>query len=71
MNSYLTYNVLAARNKYGIQYPNLYAPLGHKNEKEFNCAQRAHQNTLESFSIVMLNMGLCGKILQFLIAFLH
>ena len=27
-----------------MQYPALYAPPGHKNEKEYNCVQRAHQN---------------------------
>ena len=25
-----------ARKKYGIDYPNLYAPTGHKHEKVFN-----------------------------------
>ena len=38
---------MQARKKYGIKYPNLYAPPGHKNEEAFNCAQRAHQNTVE------------------------
>ena len=33
---------MQARKKYGIKYPNLYAPPGHKNEEAFNCAQRAH-----------------------------
>ncbi|CAL6420335.1 unnamed protein product [Bathycoccus prasinos] len=40
--------VIKARSKYGVKYPNLYAPEGHKNKKEFDCVQRAHQNTLES-----------------------
>ena len=62
MNTYLIINVAMARKKYDIQYPLLYAPPGHKNEKEFNCVQRAHQNTLESYSFVMLNMCLCGLV---------
>ena len=47
MNFYLMVNVVMARKKYDIQYPALYAPAGHKYEKEFNSVQRAHQNTLE------------------------
>jgi glutathione S-transferase len=39
--------VIKARKKYGVKYPDLYAPDGHKNKKEFDCVQRAHQNTLE------------------------
>ena len=62
MNAYLTYNVVSARKKYGIQFPALYAPPGHKFENEFNSAQRAHQNTLESYSMVMLQMALNGLV---------
>jgi len=62
MNTYLTANVVMARKKYGVDYPALYAPLDHKNEKEFNSVQRAHQNTLESYSIVMLQMMACGLV---------
>lgn len=32
------------------------AAPGHKNELEFNSVQRAHQNTLESYAIVMLQV---------------
>merc|ERR1712151_701190 len=42
--------------KYGVEYPNLYAPHGHKDADKFNCVQRAHQNTLESWSMVMVTM---------------
>jgi len=35
-----------------VKYPDLYAPHGHANKKEFDCAQRAHQNTLESWPAV-------------------
>ena len=43
-----------------MQYPALYAPPGHKNELEFNSVQRAHQNTLESYGPVMVQMMACG-----------
>jgi glutathione S-transferase len=62
MNMFLVINVVRARMKYDIKYPLLYAPQGHKYEKEFNCAQRAHQNTLESHSMVMLMMCVAGLI---------
>lgn len=61
MNTYLTFLVVQARNKYGIHYPYLYAPTGHKFENEFNSVQRAHQNTLEAYSYVMVVMSTCGK----------
>lgn len=62
MNVYLTINVVMARKKYNIEYPNLYAPPDHKFEKEFNSVQRAHQNTLESYAIVMILMVSCGLV---------
>ncbi|CAI5500230.1 unnamed protein product [Closterium sp. Naga37s-1] len=42
--------VMFARKKYNVQFPLLYAPESHKNNKEFNCVQRAHQNFLENIS---------------------
>ncbi len=51
MNLYLIINVANARKKCDIHYPTLYAPAGHKYESEFNSIQRAHQNTLESYSM--------------------
>ena len=60
MNSYLAFNVISARKKYKIEYPALYAPAGHKDEMAFNSVQRAHQNTLESYSLVMLQMMCAG-----------
>ncbi|KAL4458539.1 hypothetical protein ABPG75_013404 [Micractinium tetrahymenae] len=49
-----------ARRKYDVTYPALYAPAGHKNEIEFNCIQRAHQNSLENlptFYALLLTAG--------------
>ena len=62
MNMYLGINVSIARKKYDVQYPNCYAPSDHKYAKEFNSCQRAHQNTLESYSFVMIAMCLCGLV---------
>ena len=36
-----------ARKKYDVKYPALYAESKHEHHKEFNCVQRAHQQTLE------------------------
>merc|ERR1711907_53440 len=62
-NFYLVINVATRRKKFGIEYPALYADKTHidgkkcKDEKdveEFNCAQRAHQNTVENMGTVQL-----------------
>merc|ERR1719263_1884999 len=53
-------NVMKARKEFDIKYPLLYAPESHKNAKEFNCVQRAHQNTLESLSMIMILMIING-----------
>ena len=59
-NQYLVVGVMQARKKYGIKYPNLYAPPGHKNEEAFNCAQRAHQNTVECMPLFLVELVLVG-----------
>jgi drug/metabolite transporter (DMT)-like permease len=56
-NMYLTINVVKARKKYDVKYPALYAPQDHKNAEEFNCVQRAHQNTLENWAPVQMLMA--------------
>ena len=43
--------VMAARKKYNVKLPNLYATPGfHEKANEFNRVQRGHQNMLESIS---------------------
>merc|ERR1712194_751483 len=62
MNTFLVIQVVVARKKYGVQYPALYAPQGHKNETEFNSVQRAHQNTLENWASIQILMILNGLV---------
>ena len=46
--------VMAARKKFDVKYPNLYAVPGyHKEADAFNRVQRGHQNMFESLSPVM------------------
>lgn len=66
-NLYCAINVSLHRKKFGIKYPALYADESHiskacKKEdiRTFNCAQRAHQNTLESLVGVQLQGALTG-----------
>ncbi|CAE6387917.1 Microsomal glutathione S-transferase 3 OS=Homo sapiens GN=MGST3 PE=1 SV=1 [Rhizoctonia solani AG-1 IB] len=51
LTSFQTLLVSSARKKSGIQYPQLYAEKEEATKSieafKFNCAQRAHQNTLE------------------------
>ena len=59
-NQYLVIGVMKARKQYGIRYPALYAPPGHKNEEAFNCAQRAHQNTVEGMAMFLVELVIVG-----------
>merc|ERR1719461_2329044 len=54
VNFLLAGNVAAGRKKYGVKYPNLYADPSTKYAFEFNCIQRSHQNTLESWAPVQI-----------------
>ncbi|KZO98073.1 membrane-associated proteins in eicosanoid and glutathione metabolism [Calocera viscosa TUFC12733] len=64
LNVYQYNNVDRARTAAGIKYPQLYAEQAElaKNPMalKFNCAQRAHQNTLESITYVLLMSFVTG-----------
>ncbi|TEB38948.1 membrane-associated proteins in eicosanoid and glutathione metabolism [Coprinellus micaceus] len=52
------------RKKSGIQYPQMYATAEQEKDSKdaliFNCAQRAHQNTLENIPIVYVTTIISG-----------
>lgn len=50
----------AARKKYGIKYPKLYAESTDKFANEFNCVQRGHQNTIENYTMYVVFQLLSG-----------
>lgn len=51
----LTGNVMTARKKFNVGYPNLYATPGyHKESDDFNRVQRGHGNFLENLTFFTL-----------------
>eukprot|EP00397_Hematodinium_sp_SG-2012_P045501 GEMP01051128.1.p1 GENE.GEMP01051128.1~~GEMP01051128.1.p1 ORF type:complete len:168 (+),score=27.80 GEMP01051128.1:248-751(+) len=60
VNIFLSTQVMSARKKYGVRYPNLYAPADHADKEKFDCIQRSHQNFLESWTSVAMSMVLVG-----------
>ncbi|EFX85346.1 hypothetical protein DAPPUDRAFT_300290 [Daphnia pulex] len=42
------------RRRFGIHYPIMYSPETTGNGQLFNCYQRAHQNTLENYPLVLM-----------------
>ncbi|KII94160.1 hypothetical protein PLICRDRAFT_153566 [Plicaturopsis crispa FD-325 SS-3] len=61
---YQTVTVGRYRKKAGIKYPQLYAEKAEVEKSvdalKFNCAQRAHQNTLEAHPTVLLSTAVVG-----------
>ncbi|KAK9814372.1 hypothetical protein WJX72_004739 [[Myrmecia] bisecta] len=58
---WMMFQVGAARRRYKVFYPNLYADKSNPNADAFNCVQRGHQNTLENlptFIALLLVAGL-------------
>ncbi|KAF5186028.1 Microsomal glutathione s-transferase [Thalictrum thalictroides] len=61
VNFYMSIQVGAARKKYKVYYPTLYAlESENKDAKLFNCVQRGHQNALENMPIFFLFLSLGG-----------
>jgi hypothetical protein len=57
IHMWLSFKVGQARKKYNVKYPDLYS----EKEQNFNCIQRAHQNTLEGIPFY-LSLLLAGGI---------
>lgn len=57
---YMAFVVIKARKKFSVKYPQMYADESNKNAAEFNCIQRAHQNSLENLASFYAFLGLAG-----------
>ncbi|KAK9866784.1 hypothetical protein WJX84_004341 [Apatococcus fuscideae] len=55
-----SFRVGAARRKYGVKYPKMYATGDDQDSNTFNCIQRSHQNSSETIGPVMVMQALLG-----------
>ncbi|XBI73691.1 hypothetical protein VPH35_067388 [Triticum aestivum] len=61
LNFWMSFQVGAARKKYKVFYPTLYAiESENKDAKRFNCVQRGHQNSLEMMPLFFVTVLLGG-----------
>ncbi|KAF7047474.1 hypothetical protein CFC21_056401 [Triticum aestivum] len=61
LNFWMSFQVGAARKKYKVFYPTMYATEAeNKDAKRFNCVQRGHQNSLEMMPLFFVTVLLGG-----------
>ncbi|KAL5721928.1 glutathione transferase [Ranunculus cassubicifolius] len=61
LNIWMGFRVGAARKKYNVPYPTLYALESENHEAMlFNCVQRGHQNTMEMMPMFLFALGVGG-----------
>eukprot|EP00884_Botryococcus_braunii_P002283 jgi/Botrbrau1/12055/Bobra.0295s0010.1 len=53
INQWMSFQVIAARKKYNVPYPRLYAEGASAEAESFNCVQRGHQNFLENLPLFL------------------
>jgi hypothetical protein len=53
---------MQARKRFNIQYPKLYAESSDAHNVEFNCVQRAHQQTLEWLALCQVLAAVNGMV---------
>jgi len=56
----MTFGVARARKRYNVPYPALYAEGKDDDSKAFNCVQRGHQNSLESYATFLALLLVAG-----------